>query len=81
MTLVTILDIMCFYLKHNISEIGFCALLQMVAAQLSPIDRDLVSVSVSVCGPESETSSIYWALLSVFNLNMETESSIRNVVF
>jgi hypothetical protein len=32
-----------------------------------------------VSGPETETSSIYWAELSTFYLKTDTESSLRNV--
>jgi hypothetical protein len=29
----------CFYLKHNVLEIGFCLLLQVKPAQLGLVDR------------------------------------------
>jgi hypothetical protein len=29
----------CFYLKHSVSEIGFCLCLQVEPIQLGPIDR------------------------------------------
>jgi hypothetical protein len=39
---ITILDNIhrpVFYLKHNVSEIGFCLRFQVEPTQLSPIDR------------------------------------------
>jgi hypothetical protein len=47
------------YLKHNISETGFCLLLQVEHTQLGPVQR--------------QTSSIYWAQLSRFHLKTETD--------
>jgi hypothetical protein len=41
---------------------------------------DAVSAFYSL-SPETGTSSVSWAELSMFHLNLETESSLRNVVF
>jgi hypothetical protein len=74
---ITILDIIhnpVYYLKHKISETGFCLLLQMEPTHLVPVDR---------AGPRclrTETSSCYRAHLCRFHLQTGRESSLRNVV-
>jgi hypothetical protein len=70
---VTILDIIqrpVFYLKHDLSEAGFCRRLQVEPTQLGPVS-----------GPETEASCSYWAQLSRFHLKAKTESSLRSVMF
>jgi hypothetical protein len=49
--IIIILDIIyfpVFYLKHNISETGFCFRLQVVPSQLGPIDRANTCLSQSI---------------------------------
>jgi hypothetical protein len=78
---ITILDIVhrpVFYLKHEVSETGFCLRLPEEPTNLGPI------VTASLCmltASQTDTSSIYLAQLSRFHLKTETESSLRNVVF
>jgi hypothetical protein len=55
-----------FYLKHDISENGFCLSLQVEPTEMFP---------------ETETRAFCWAHFSWFHLKRETESSFRNVVF
>jgi hypothetical protein len=46
---INILDIIhgsVLYLKHNVSETGFCLLLQVEPSQLSPIDRASLSLDL-----------------------------------
>jgi hypothetical protein len=57
-----------FYLKHKVSETGFCLRLQVEPIQLGTLEL------VSVSDPETESSSICWAKLSMFYLNTETGS-------
>jgi hypothetical protein len=68
---LTILDSFhrpAFYLKQDVSEIGFYVRLQVEPTQL---------------GPERGDSSIYWAQLSSFRLNMGggADSNYGKVVF
>jgi hypothetical protein len=55
-----------FHLKHVVSETGFSLHLQVEPTQSSS---------------ETEISCFYWAYMCRLNFNMETESSLRNVVF
>jgi hypothetical protein len=61
-----------YFSKHNVLVTGFCPHLQVKPTQLGPIDR---------ASPYLWTSCIDWAKLNRFDLKMETESSLRNVVF
>jgi hypothetical protein len=54
---IKILDIIhrpVFYLEHNVSETGFCLLLQAEPTYLGPIDGAGLYI---ISGPESETGS------------------------
>jgi hypothetical protein len=45
----------CFYLKHNISETGFCLRLQVEPTELGPIDRTSPYLRTPAPTQESET--------------------------
>jgi hypothetical protein len=76
-----------FYLNYNVSETRFSLRLQVEPTQFSPRDgaclclRTPANLIGVVCWClETETSSIYWAELSIFYLKTETDSSLRNTV-
>jgi hypothetical protein len=76
---ITILDIIhrpVFYLKHHVSEAGFCLRLKVEPTQISPAERAILCLRT-----ETETYSFSWAHLSRFHLEMETESSLQNAVY
>jgi hypothetical protein len=78
---ITILDIIhrpVFYLKHNVSEDGFCSRFQVEATQLGTIDRPSLCLRFL---QKTETSFDGWAKLSRFHLKTETVSSLRNLLF
>jgi hypothetical protein len=52
-----IIHVSVFYLKHDVSETGFCSRLQMQPPQVGPIDRTSL-------GLRRQNNSFYWALLS-----------------
>jgi hypothetical protein len=60
-----------YYLRHDVSESGFCLLLQVEPTRLGPIDR---ASPCNQSGTEKETSSIYWTKLRSFYLKTPTES-------
>jgi hypothetical protein len=64
-----------FYLKHNVSEIGFSSRLRVELTQLSPTNR------VSLCLHPELYIYIYRAQMSMFHLKTGTKSSLRNAVF
>jgi hypothetical protein len=68
-TILNIIHCPVFYLKHNVSETGFRLCLQVEYTQSDPVDGEC---NIS---PGTETSSIYWAQLSRYNLKTETNSS------
>jgi hypothetical protein len=75
-TTITTLDIIhgpVFYLKHGISETGFCLRLQVELSQVGQTDRASIRLRTR--------ETFYWAHLSRFRLKTETEASLRNVVF
>jgi hypothetical protein len=76
--IITILDVIqgpFFYLRHNVSETEFFLRLQVQDTQLCPIDR------ASCCCSVTESSFKYWAQLSSYHLDTETESSLWNSEF
>jgi hypothetical protein len=74
---IAVLDIIhgsVFYLKHDVSDTGFCLRPQMKPTQSGP-NRS----SFYLWCPQTET--IYGAQLSRFHLKTETDSCTGNVVF
>jgi hypothetical protein len=70
----TVLDIIhrrAFYLKHDVSDTGFCLRLQVEL---------LSDTQYKEFGLEMKAGSFYWAQLSRFHLKADKESSVRNVV-
>jgi hypothetical protein len=63
-----------FYLIRDVSETGFSLRLQAEPIQVNPVEN-----LVTVCGSETEPSSIYWAQVRRFQLKTKTESILRNV--
>jgi hypothetical protein len=58
---ITILDIIHrpdFYLKHNVSETGFCFSLQIEPTQLDPLDRASLCLARPILDPEDGGDTI-----------------------
>jgi hypothetical protein len=64
-TIMGIIHRPVFYMKHDVSETGFCLRLQTETAQFGLLSAD------------THISSIYWVHLIRFHLKKETESSFR----
>jgi hypothetical protein len=79
---ITILHIIhrpAFYLKYDFPKTGFCPRLQIEPTQLGAID--IASLNLRTKATSQITNDSYWASLSKFHLNTETECSNRNVEF
>jgi hypothetical protein len=63
--------------RANLCLCGFCLRFQVEPTQVDPIER----ANLSASGPETEISSFYCSHLSKVHLKMETEFTLRNVVF
>jgi hypothetical protein len=68
-----------FYLKHEVSETGFC--LQVEPTQLGQIDRASFCLLTGSEERVTDISSIYWAQLRRFDVKSYTDSSLQNVMF